>query len=925
MRTEANSESPYGGPSVPKRPAGAPRFGRDDEFKALATMYDGVARGRATSAVLVGEFGMGKTTLLGALSEYASRTAFAVVVAKGSGLETHLSGGVTRQLSDGLTRALGRAPLKSPLEERPRTEHDQTAALEGFLQLVREVAGRGPLLLAVDDIHLADAWSMRCLAYIRYRVAEYPVLIVLTSILGQTLTGEVSLLELAGCSPAIIKLTGLGVEETGRLIAAKSMIFTGTAADCREATGGNPFLLNNLLTRLAPGADVHTVGSPSVGEVLRARLRVYPAAAQLVRAVAILGEDATFDRIATLAGVDERVALEGVDTLVRLRLLTNTGLPAFTYSFVRHSVLQDIPLATRAVSHAKAAELLAEADVPHKRVAAHLLEAHTVSTPWAIDILRNTAWAAVFEGEEDLAAQCLKRALAERMSPGKRVATTLQLAHAEYRINPDTAMARVREAVGHIDTHRVATHTAMMMILCLCSGADNQLAVSAASLIAARVSSGSPEATWPLHCMIYLAETGNSLNPAPLFSEDWTPGPDADPELRRTHAALLALDVLRRGKSADEAVRHLSDALSGDNGQLFEQPYFFTLVTATLADEPALTDRLCRVLDSTDDPFDYHLRKGSMAALARGIALQSEGKLLRASVYYESLLRLFDERRATSACPIAVLAVAHLAEVYTDLGRPDEAEALLAGIDFDGTKRLFQHNYLLYARGKLRVACGDTQAGLEDLLDCGRRLERHGLAFPAFAAWRPLAVRAALILDRTELAAALADADTVAADRWDTPRTRGSAMAALALTREDEEAERLLHKATELLEASPARLQLATTLAELGAARARRGHTEQAVADLQRAVELSTQCGSLPLTRRANEELHAIQMTTKDTAHGLTRQEGRIAMMAARGLTNREIAETLHLTRRTVELHLSGAYRKLGITGRAELAAALTA
>jgi DNA-binding NarL/FixJ family response regulator len=64
-------------------------------------------------------------------------------------------------------------------------------------------------------------------------------------------------------------------------------------------------------------------------------------------------------------------------------------------------------------------------------------------------------------------------------------------------------------------------------------------------------------------------------------------------------------------------------------------------------------------------------------------------------------------------------------------------------------------------------------------------------------------------------------------------------------------------------------------------------------------------------------------VTAEGTVHGLTKQETRVAGMAAQGLTNRQIAEALFLTRRTVELHLSGAYRKLGITGRAELATAL--
>jgi DNA-binding NarL/FixJ family response regulator len=116
-------------------------------------------------------------------------------------------------------------------------------------------------------------------------------------------------------------------------------------------------------------------------------------------------------------------------------------------------------------------------------------------------------------------------------------------------------------------------------------------------------------------------------------------------------------------------------------------------------------------------------------------------------------------------------------------------------------------------------------------------------------------------------------------------------------------------------------------LTELGTLQARHGQSEKAIETLRQAVELSEHCGARPLARRAAEELRSSRRAltpAKDNEHGLTRQENRIAVMAAQGLTNREIAAALHLTRRTVELHLSGAYRKLGIPGRAELGGALS-
>jgi len=156
--------------------------------------------------------------------------------------------------------------------------------------------------------------------------------------------------------------------------------------------------------------------------------------------------------------------------------------------------------------------------------------------------------------------------------------------------------------------------------------------------------------------------------------------------------------------------------------------------------------------------------------------------------------------------------------------------------------------------------------------------------------------------------------------------TLGTALTTIGLVREDDEAERALQKAVTTLSSSPSRLQLATAQTELGVLHARHGQSEKAIETLRQAVELSEHCGARPLARRAAEELRAARRAltpAKDNEYGLTRQENRIAVMAAQGLTNREIATALHLTRRTVELHLSGAYRKLGIPGRAELGGAL--
>lgn len=934
MHTEVNPESPFGGPSVPKRRAGL--LGRDSELDTITGLFRAALDGRAVSAVVVGEFGMGKSAVLTAAGELAEAAGFTVAIATASRLETHLSGGVGRQLIEGLTHAPAvpgsprpRAPhaTESLPDRRPRTEQEQTEALDAFFHAVRHAAEQGPIFLGIDNIHLADPWSMRCLAYIRHRVEHLPVLVVLTSLVGHMQTGEVALLEMSGCTPVTILLRGLGTQHVAQFLRVPPGRF---AEECREVTGGNPFLLGALGRRLIPGTDLDTAGSAMIGEVLRVRMHEYTAAPKMLEAVAILGEDASFDLLARLAGVDESTAMEAIDTMVRVHLLTNSHRPALTYRFVRNSVLADMPLTTRAVTQARAARLLHDAGAAPERVGAHLLEATAIRIPWAVDVLRLAARHSVVEGDPELSVRFLSRALEERLSERKRMAILLQLAHAEFHCDPDSAPARVREAIDHIDDRETAAFVATAMILSLCCGPDARLAINSAGQFAARLDAGGPDAVWPLLCMTYLAEAGSRLGPPPDFRDferQWAPL--NDPAAQQSRSGLLALDTVRSGKSSANAVRHFGEALSGEQPELFEQPYFFTLATAALADEPALTDKLCQVLDTKRLPWDFHVPRGALATLARGIALQAGGDLVRASVHYESLVRQFDERGATSRCPIAVLCAARLIEVSVDLGRHDVANALLDRIDFGATQALFPHNYLLYARGRLRAATGEPELGYEDLRGCGRRLEHHGMRFPGFAPWRAHAARTALALGRTDAAARLAEEDLDAAGRWGSPRILGSALTTAGLVRDDglgEEAERLLTKAVDVLGGSTAKLALAEALTELGVFQARRRQAEKAIGTLRMAAQSSKHCGARPLERRAAEALRDARTsltTAKDNEHGLTKQEYRVALMASQGLTNREIAEALHLTRRTVELHLSGAYRKLGITGRTELGSAL--
>jgi DNA-binding CsgD family transcriptional regulator len=137
----------------------------------------------------------------------------------------------------------------------------------------------------------------------------------------------------------------------------------------------------------------------------------------------------------------------------------------------------------------------------------------------------------------------------------------------------------------------------------------------------------------------------------------------------------------------------------------------------------------------------------------------------------------------------------------------------------------------------------------------------------------------------------------------------------------------LLRQAVDTLADSPALLWRAQAFVDLGAALRNGGHAASARPILRDGMELAHRCGATPLADRAEEELRAAGGRPRRRAgvgaDALTASERRVAELAAVGASNKEIAQSLFVTLRTVEMHLSNAYCKLEIRSRHELAAAL--
>jgi DNA-binding CsgD family transcriptional regulator len=198
---------------------------------------------------------------------------------------------------------------------------------------------------------------------------------------------------------------------------------------------------------------------------------------------------------------------------------------------------------------------------------------------------------------------------------------------------------------------------------------------------------------------------------------------------------------------------------------------------------------------------------------------------------------------------------------------------------------------------------------------------------PVIASWRTAAAAAHAALGHPAEAAALAGEQLALARRAGTAATIGAALRCYAATAARHEAGPSLAEAVTLLEATPARYELALAFADLGRHLRRTGRPGEARTPLRRALDLAQRSGAAPLADQARQELLATGARPRRTAltgpDALTSAERRVAGLAAAGMSNRQIAQHLFITLPTVETHLRHAFGKLGITSRAGLSAQL--
>lgn len=269
--------------------------------------------------------------------------------------------------------------------------------------------------------------------------------------------------------------------------------------------------------------------------------------------------------------------------------------------------------------------------------------------------------------------------------------------------------------------------------------------------------------------------------------------------------------------------------------------------------------------------------------------------------------------------PVPGLTLLWLVELLVQRDELDRAESLLADVPTQATA--LARAAVLAAHAAVHVADGRYGSAVDAYLMCGTWLAMARVHGPAVIAWRSRAALAALATQRVDLATALALDELLAARRWGSPAAVGAALHPVALLQPDNHGVDLLADAVRLLDVARARGDQIWALYDLALMLHKRHDSGAARAKLQLADRLARHGGNTRWARRTRSALDTLPAGSTP----LTRQEARIARLAAAGHSNKQIAATLNLTVRTIEFHLSGVYRKLGISGRRELGAMLAA
>lgn len=906
---------------------------RDAELAVLREAAADARSGVGRMVLVEGPAGIGKSSLLALAGD-----GLPTLRARGAEVERDIPFGAVRQLLerrivrlDMADRARVLAGAASLAEQVvgggvPRLDtRDAAAGLRhGLFWAVANLADEAPLALVVDDLQWCDDASLRWLAYLAPRLEEVAALVVVAHRTGERGVPDV-ILDALRQSARRLTPAQLSAEATGRLLFdAGVQVDEAVIEACHRATSGNPLLVRELgravAGRRTDAGDMLRLGGVAIVDRVASQLRgLSPAGAALARAVAVLGPDCALGTAATLADLDDSEAVGAADELVGAGLLASGRSLVFEHPIVATAVAETLGEHERAAHHLRAARVLHAEGADRGRVGGHLLPTEPRGDPWVAERLYEAGEAALTAGASVEAGHLLRRAVLEPPPADSRFAVLGLAGVAAFLVAGDDAERLLREAaeLAPAGPDRLAAVYHLAEALSF----RGQFADAVRALRAA--GEGALDDATRLHAEALgaILEMGQAPKQAAetRLRALLRDAPAELPEARMATGALayvLTIMGTRPAREVQALLREVTveDLLGRGSTPTVAAPL---VVGATFAavEDPDGAEALGIELRAVARA------RGSLLLDRCASVVLASGAMIRGTLHdAEALLRHGAE--AGSGGYFERTAQARLARCLTARGATHEA---LSMIDDDlsagpgGLASIFCALDVLVEAGQWARA-----ASLANQLEV--EVSRRGAAYPS-TPWRIAAARAHLGLGDGERARVLIAAQRPITDLWDTPRLHAATLRAEARIVEGDEAVDRLRSAVEHVAGSPSRLELARSLVALGESLRRGGQRVECREPLREGLELAQRCGALPLAERAAAELRATGARARKVllsgAASLTASELRICRLAAEGLTNREIAQDLWVTRKTVETHLSHAFRKLDVRGRDELSAAL--
>lgn len=947
-------------------------FEREAELRAVDAVIDRAVGGLGGVLALEGAAGAGKTALLRAALAHAGGRGALVLTARAGEFEQDFPYGVARQLFERLladaapeelprllagpagsaATALGLAgaapgptgPAGAGSAPGPTgsagAAPDVFAVLHGLYWLVANLAEMTPLVLAIDDAHWADGPSLQLLAYLARRVEELPVLLAVSVRTGESGTeGPVMTSLLA--DPATTRVVPAPLTTDGATALLRSAL--GAEPDplfvdaCTAATAGNPFLLrqladavaaNDLEPTAAGAAQVADLGPRTVGRAALLRVGRLPAPARaLAHAIAVLGPEARLRDAAQIAGLDLAVAGIAADELRRIDLVTGDGALDFVHPIVRAAVYRDLTAHERSGGHARAVEILRAYGAAPADVAPHLLSVEPAGSTEVAELLAVAGRQALDRGDPAGAVQLLRRALAEPPPPHAAAGLLADLGHAELQSGAIAeADAHLTEAVARTDEPHARVRRTLL--LARARGATDSPGAAAVLLEQALADAGD-DAELALKVATEVAgnarfdeHTGKAMR-AQIAAYERLAG---DTPAERLMLATIGRQAYFTGRPAGEALAFVRRALGGDRLAREAGPESVVLHRAILV--AMLADDVTTAKTAIDAATLQARERGSVlgyayALISSGMLNAFIGDMAAAEADARSALTMVEHGEYVRRMILWTLVQAQLAR-----GGVDEAGAELerAGLMRPISESGLSTSRLLHARAMVHLDAGRPAEAVADLQQIAAR-EAHWQVADREVPWREVLALAYLELGDADAAHRIATEQLAEAGSWTTSTNLGRAHRVLGVATPGAEGLRHLEDAVTLLEHSPARLELAKAHLALGTALRHADRKAEAREPLRQAVALAGACRASTLQAQAHDELVAAGARPRRVqvsgADALTAGERRVADMAAAGHSNREIAQALFVTAKTVENHLGRAYGKLGIRSRDELAAAL--